>query len=264
MKRITVFIMAAFLILFAALSSVYAGTYGTKKRRPKPHEFGNVVINNFSPKHRIRPVVFRHWLHRARYSCRICHVDIGFAMTAGGTEITEDDNRNGMYCGACHDGTTAFAWEETDKDGKKVEHCDTCHSYRKNIKLKNSFKDLRKKLPKGRYGNGIDWIKAEEQKLLTLTDYMKGISIKRQELRQPPDFEISARETGMPDIIFSHKKHAIWSGCELCHPEIFGVNKGETKYTMQDIFDGQYCGACHGKVAFPNADCQGCHSKPVF
>jgi len=255
-------VLAALFVL-VLVSSVLAGTYGVKKRRLKPHEYGNVVINNFSPKHRIRPVVFQHWLHRARYTCRLCHVDIGFAMMAGGTEITEEDNRNGMYCGVCHDGETAFAWIE-EKDGKKVENCDRCHSYRKKVKMKNNFYAFKKKMPRGRYGNGIDWLKAEQQKKLKLIDYIEGVSIARQKLRQPPDIEISARETGMPDIIFSHRKHAVWSGCELCHPEIFGVNRGETKYNMQDIFDGQFCGACHGKVAFPNADCQGCHSKPVY
>jgi c(7)-type cytochrome triheme protein len=32
---------------------------------------------------------------------------------------------------------------------------------------------------------------------------------------------------------------------------------------MIEIFDGKYCGVCHGKVAFPNLDCQRCHSQPV-
>lgn len=67
----------------------------------------------------------------------------------------------------------------------------------------------------------------------------------------------------MPEIVFSHNKHSVWNGCELCHPDLFGVEKGKTKYTMQDVFDGLYCGACHGKVAFSNLDCQLCHLKEV-
>jgi c(7)-type cytochrome triheme protein len=69
---------------------------------------------------------------------------------------------------------------------------------------------------------------------------------------------------GMPDIVFSQKIHAVQNGCELCHPEIFDAKKGETKYSMQDIFAGKYCGACHEKVAFPFYDCQLCHMKPVY
>ena len=68
----------------------------------------------------------------------------------------------------------------------------------------------------------------------------------------------------MPAIIFSHKKHTVWNGCELCHPEIFvGVKKGATKYSMVEIFDGKYCGVCHTNVAFPLLDCQRCHTEPV-
>jgi c(7)-type cytochrome triheme protein len=42
-----------------------------------------------------------------------------------------------------------------------------------------------------------------------------------------------------------------------------GVSKGATKYSMVEIFEGKYCGVCHGTVAFPNIDCQRCHVKPV-
>ena len=57
------------------------------------------------------------------------------------------------------------------------------------------------------------------------------------------DFELGAKVEGMPDIIFSHRKHTVWNGCELCHPEIFiGIKKGITEYSMVEIFDGKYCG----------------------
>ena len=68
----------------------------------------------------------------------------------------------------------------------------------------------------------------------------------------------------MPDIIFSHRKHTVWNGCELCHPEIFvGVKKGSSRYSMATIFEGNSCGACHNMVAFPLTDCQRCHTKAV-
>jgi hypothetical protein len=37
----------------------------------------------------------------------------------------------------------------------------------------------------------------------------------------------------MPNVTFSHKKHALWNGCELCHPDIFpSVKKGTIEYSM--------------------------------
>ena len=97
---LTVFSLGLFLV------DVHA--FGVKKKRPKLHEYGNVVINNYSEKKNIAPVVFKHWLHRVKYTCRLCHVDIGFAMYAGDTGITEEYNETGFYCGACHNGKEAF------------------------------------------------------------------------------------------------------------------------------------------------------------
>ena len=50
------------------------------------------VIDNYSKRYRLSPVVFDHWLHRAKFTCRLCHVDIGFAMKANETGIRAVDN----------------------------------------------------------------------------------------------------------------------------------------------------------------------------
>ena len=120
------------------------------------------------------------------------------------------------------------------------------------------------KFPKERFGNGIDWEKAEADGHIKPLDFLEGVSIPRKSLTVQKDFSLDTKVEGMPAIIFSHKKHTVWNGCEVCHPEIFiGVKKGATKYSMIEIFDGKYCGVCHGKVAFPTLDCQRCHTKPV-
>jgi c(7)-type cytochrome triheme protein len=253
--------LLALLFLTTFLTEVQA--FGVKKKRPKLHEYGNVVMNNFSEKQKMAPVVFKHWLHRAKYTCRLCHVDIGFAMQAGATGITETDNNAGMYCGACHNGKEAFGPLQTTSLGSTVTTCDRCHSLGKDVKFKYDFYEFRKQFPPERFGNGIDWLKAEEQGLLSLSDHLEGISIKRTKIQEPQEFDLSAKEPNMPDIVFSHKKHTVWNGCELCHPEIFGVKKDSAPYSMQDIFAGKYCGACHDKVAFANIDCQRCHTKAV-
>jgi len=260
MKRGLVLMVISLLTASLAI----AQTFGVRKRPPKPHEYGNVIINNYSEKNNIAPVVFNHWLHRAKYTCRLCHVDIGFAMQAGGTGIREDDNKNGLYCGVCHNGKEAFAPKERDRSGGVKENCDLCHSYRKEVKFKYDFYKFVKGFPRARFGNKVDWLKAEEKGLIRLKDYIEGVSIKRKPLNIPLDTELQAKEVGMPNIIFSHKKHAVWNGCEVCHPDIFGIKKGVTVFSMQDIFNGKFCGACHGKVAFPNIDCRLCHTKDVF
>ena len=248
--------------LMTFLVDVHA--FGVKKKRPRLDEYGNVVINNFSEKEKIAPVVFKHWLHRAKYTCRLCHVDIGFAMHANGTGMTETDNKNGLYCGACHNGKEAFGPHEKRKSGVTVPTCERCHSYGKDVDFKYDFYTFRKQFPPERFGNGIDWLTTEEQNLVTLQDHLEGVSIRRSKIQEPKEFDLNPKEANMPDIIFSHKKHTVWNGCELCHPEIFGVKKNSVPYSMQEIFAGQYCGACHGTVAFPNIDCQRCHTKAVM
>lgn len=252
------------LVLIAIITIAYAQPGGVKKKRPPRHEYANVVINNYSEEKKVAPVVFKHWLHRARYTCRLCHIDIGFAMEAGGTRMTETDNSNGLYCGACHNGDEAFAPEGTGLLGKPAQNCKRCHSFGLEVKFKHDFYAFTKGLPRARFGDKIDWLKAEEAGLITLKDFIEGVSFETKPIQFSSDTELKAKVTEMPDIIFSHKKHSVWNGCELCHPDIFGIKKGTTQYTMQDIFAGMYCGACHGKVAFPNQNCQGCHSTDVY
>ena len=185
-------------------------------------------------------------------------------MEAGGSDIKEADNLNHLYCGSCHNGKEAFGPASRDKLVSEVRNCDRCHSYGKEVKFKYDFNEYLKDFPAARFGNRVDWMKAQEKGIVKLKDQVEGISIKRQAIPNPKDFDIKSTILGMPDIIFSHKIHADINGCELCHPEIFGAKKGVTKYNMQDIFAGKYCGACHAKVAFPFYDCQLCHLKEVY
>lgn len=71
-------------------------------------------------------VTFSHKVHTmdAGLTCDSCHDDI-FKMEAGASEANEDFTmqglRDGKYCGACHDGNTAFASDNYDK-------CASCHT----------------------------------------------------------------------------------------------------------------------------------------
>jgi c(7)-type cytochrome triheme protein len=81
-------------------------------------EYGDVVLNNYAEAAGMRPAVFPHWFHRARFRCKVCHADLGFKMQAGGNEINMAKIIEGQYCGACHNGEVAWS----------IENCDLCHS----------------------------------------------------------------------------------------------------------------------------------------
>ncbi len=261
----------AALVLFAALAALLAaaaaraeGSAG-KKRRPLPHEYGQVVLATPAGG-RMAPVTFDHWRHRARYTCRLCHVDVGFAMKAGATGIKPADNEAGYFCGACHDGKRSVdgkrLFAACDAGGERSA-CQRCHAA-PSPRGAAEFAAFAKGLPRGRFGNGVDWEKAEQDGQLKLVDALEGLSIPRRSITAQKDFALSPKLAGMPEIIFSHAKHTVWSGCEGCHPDIFvGVKRGATRYTMVEIFEGKYCGACHASVAFPTLDCQRCHARPV-
>jgi c(7)-type cytochrome triheme protein len=259
-------LVAAVLAVLAAFTAQAEGG-GGKKRRPLPSEYGRVVMESGPEKGKLPPVVFEHWLHRAMFTCRLCHVDIGFAMKAGATNVKAADNEAGYFCGACHDGKRVIQGQKVFASCAKVtprETCSRCHSAGTATVLEHDFAAFTRNLPRGRFGNGVDWEKAEQDHLIRPIDELDGISIKRQPMTAQKDFALSPKLNGMPEIIFSHKKHTIWSGCEGCHPDIFvGVKRGITKYTMVEIFEGKYCGVCHASVAFPMLDCQRCHSRPV-
>jgi c(7)-type cytochrome triheme protein len=240
------------------------GEIGFKKRRPLPFEFGKIDISNYSKNAYLPSVQFDHWVHREKFTCRVCHVDIGFGMKANATNIKAIDNMNGYYCGSCHNGERAFIACTTGSVVNDILTCYRCHSSGKNIRKKYNFKEFVKRMPRERLGNGVDWEKAEAEGKINPIDFIDGISIQRHKLVVQKDFELHAKVEGMPNIQYSHKKHTVWNGCELCHPEIFiGIKKGMTKYSMKELYEGKYCGSCHNSVAFPLLDCQRCHVEKV-
>jgi c(7)-type cytochrome triheme protein len=191
-------------------------------------------------------------------------------MNAGATNITAATNRQGFYCGACHDGKKSFGGKKlfaACSEGLPKEEsarCDRCHSLDKKVARDYEFAAFIEKLPKTALGNGINWEEAEAQGLIKPVDFLEGVSMKRSSLKAQKDFSVEVKASWIGEVIFSHRKHAVWNGCEVCHPEIFpSVQKGTTKYSMFQIIDGQYCGVCHDKVAFPIQACQRCHIKPV-
>lgn len=252
------------IVVFLGLSLVYAQNKGTRAKRPLPQNYGDVVMNNFSENYGMSPVVFKHWIHRAKYTCKVCHIDFGFAMKAGNTPMKEGESKEeGRYCMACHNGKEAFATTTKKPSGEEEDNCDKCHSYKKDVKFAFDYFKFTKKFPKERFGDGIDWGKAVEGGFIKLQNEVPASPDKKDVEEGQDDFFFESKVSGIPDIIFSHKKHLVWGNCDMCHAEIFGYERGSTTYPMDEIFNGKFCGVCHGKVAFPNDDCQRCHIKKV-
>jgi c(7)-type cytochrome triheme protein len=252
---------AAALLLAAAALPLAAAAWSTEAI----HDQGRVVLDGFSTRAGMPPVQFDHWRHRARHTCRLCHVDVGFAMTAGATEVSAATNRAGHHCGACHDGVRrhggapVFAACGDRPDGAPGERCLRCHTRGDAAARRREFEAFAVTLPrKGGGGRGIDWEEAEARRLVRPVDHLQGVSIRRRPLRRDVDVLITSRGW-MTDVLFSHRKHAAWNGCEVCHPDIFPSRPGAVRYSMVEINSGESCGACHGKVAFSIGDCERCH-----
>lgn len=263
------FYLVVLLVLVVSVSGLYAES-GVKKKRPRAYDYGQVVMNNSSDKAGFAPVTFDHWTHRSKYTCRLCHVDLAFEMKGNATEVTATDNMQGYYCGACHNGKSTYQgkaiFTACDPAEKRTDaaRCERCHLPAKDPQRKAEYYAFIKDLPSERFGNKVDWEKAEAEGLIKPIDYLEGVSVKSPSMPIQGDFALSAKLEGMPNIIFSHKKHTDWNGCETCHPDIFvGVKKGATQYSMIEIFNQQYCGVCHGTVAFPLQGCQRCHTEKV-
>ena len=69
------------------------------------------------------------------------------------------------------------------------------------------------------------------------------------------------------DVVFSHVYHykVKKQRCSYCHPKLFKKKFGYDKFTMQDIWNGKFCGACHnGTKAFDARkpeNCTRCHKQ---
>jgi c(7)-type cytochrome triheme protein len=216
---------------------------------PPPEEYGNVLISRASAAGKVKPVSFSHWIHRQRHTCRVCHFELQFNFEANTTEITEEANRAGMFCGACHDGKDLFGHE-------KPEDCERCHNG-----------DLRRgaerfgplwRLPEARYGNRIDWNAALEGSLITP---VKKLTIDpSDEVGFSNTILLEAEWSLAPNATFPHGKHTKWLDCNDCHPNLFNIKKKFTAgLRMERIIAREYCGVCHGSVAFPLTDCRRCH-----
>jgi c(7)-type cytochrome triheme protein len=229
---------------------------------------GRVILDAFSGRVGMPAVLFDHWNHRALYTCRVCHVDLGFAMRAGETRVSAETNEDGAHCGACHDGKTlhdgrpvfraCWGWPRLDP----ARGCARCHTGPRSGRPV-AYEAFQQAMPLDVAGD-VDWVAASRRGLVRPADAVPGVTSRRPAMRIDRDVEIRSLGTWMNDVTFSHRKHVGWIACELCHPDVFPVGRrGAVRYRMEEMRAGRYCGACHLNVAFPLSSCQRCHGRPT-
>lgn len=116
-------------------------------------------------------------------------------------------------------------------------------------------------------GGEIDWVKAlglkEPKDKLYSPRHRPSLDPKLPPDAPPFPFDIEIPAIGaMPNVVFPHFPHTALLDCANCHPGIFIMKKGSNPISMVKIVNGQFCGRCHGRVAFPISNCTRCHVKP--
>ena len=245
-------ICSSLLVVFYTRQAASHGSFDLPPL-PAPEEYGDVMIDRFSGEKKVMPVVFSHWVHRAKYTCRVCHLDMDFSMKASDTGVVcGGGEMTGKYCTVCHDNKTAFG----PKSPEGEKNCQRCHNANASPN-REKFAELKKTLPSTPYGDTIDWVKALEKGLIkpkkSLTNSQDPIAIDRT-------LKLEAEMSGIPPAVFPHKIHEEWLACQNCHPDIFNIKKKTTKhFSMFRILNKEFCGVCHLRIAFPLNDCKRCH-----
>lgn len=111
-------------------------------------------------------------------------------------------------------------------------------------------------LPPDSVGNQVAWIRAlREGYIEPRTNIFPETKIRVL------DLDIVMERTGeLPMVRFPHAPHTEWLDCENCHDRIFVEKVDANPINMLAILNGEYCGVCHGAVAFPLTECNRCHS----
>jgi c(7)-type cytochrome triheme protein len=143
-----------------------------------------------------------------------------------------------------------YEWKTLDEDGL---HDPTNPS----IYQKQNPEEAFSTLPLMPTGNQVDWVRA-----INDGDIDPRTSISGGTRVQPVlDMDVILDHTAdLPMVRFPHKAHTEWLDCSNCHDWLFKQKGKATNFGMFDILNGEFCGRCHGAVAFPLTNCYRCHS----
>ena len=113
-------------------------------------------------------------------------------------------------------------------------------------------------LPRDHAGN-VDWVAALRKGVVRPRNWLPGDTLADPTAAHTFGFDFYFPGPAPTfDAYFPHSAHTEWLACAQCHPRIFPYRGTEIK--MANVLQGQYCGECHGKVAFPPVTaCERCH-----
>lgn len=216
----------------------------------EPEKYGNILLSRKCVSAGKKEVLFTHWTHRMLYSCRVCHLEIGFPMEVNKVDITMDLNRRAKFCGFCHDGNEAFGITEKD--------CEKCHRGNEDFDYAEKVDDL-SWLPESPYGNQVDWNSALEDGDIKPLFCLQAETCKSFNIDAPEEIEMAIDNEKVPLVIFPHMKHTFWLNCLNCHPGNLVSRGGRVKFPEQGRYRREFCGGCHSRIAFPMDNCMRCH-----
>lgn len=159
-----------------------------------------------------------------------------------------------LLCAATADAQKARPYPSYDSLAKDGVH-DPANP---GLKMLQEPKDVLPSLPRDYVGNKVNWIKALRDGVIEpRTNILPGTPIRVE------DLEVVLPRTGeMPMVVFPHRQHTEWLDCSNCHEGLFKYKAGTTKgLNMFAVLQGEFCGRCHGAVAFPLTECKRCHSR---
>lgn len=115
--------------------------------------------------------------------------------------------------------------------------------------------------PKDKLGYYPDWVAAVEKSIIDPRGTLDPEVPEEKEYQ--PDTLLIVKSPLRNNVCFPHSVHTYWLRCNNCHPEIFIAKKNANPINMTKIIKGEFCGRCHGKVAFHVANnCHRCHNTP--
>ena len=248
----------------------------------------------------LKAVIFSHETHVVENGlpCGACHSGL-FAPAAYSAQekgdFTMASFHAGKYCGACHNGKSAFA---------SGSECARCHAgvkgaeaYAKTAALRGvSLAPPAAAVRLGHGGAAVDFSHGAHTAMFGCAQCHSGMfpmsgkaaitmaainggklcgschngktafsaaQCSRCHAKVPaPAADLVYASRGMKSARFSHAFHTRMFKCGECHAKRFRMQKGASGMNMNAMYGGKFCGACHdGKTAFSVTDCNKCHGR---
>jgi c(7)-type cytochrome triheme protein len=227
--------------------------------RQPPYAPFDLEVELATARSQVFRVRYPHAPHTEWLTCANCHPAIfPLQRNAPPTVITMARIKRGEYCGVCH-GRVAFGVEG---------ECARCHAAvpatstwrppptpARPIEAATRWQEAARMLP---VTAGVpDWSRARaEGTIAPGRDVIPGAG--DPEILDL-DVQRVSRDGAKYNVVFPHRAHTELLHCDSCHPYPFAKEAGKTPMSMDLINLGEFCGMCHGKVAFPTDACGRCH-----